>query len=252
MWESQASRHHPLGPGGAYPKPAIPGPAAGGAAGAHVHSGASRGELESCWLPWPHLASSVSDNPRHCGSLINTSKREHVLEGPLASGTSRFFWLSWARAALAKGRWGTAGQCVLGEACPLRPCSCSGNTSSSSALITLGEGPPPSEHMSEESSAASPRTPPGSPADNRGGSARKMSIGDIAPGNQSFALQKPLPSEAIGLLEEGAVWMRGTRSGPPPSDTPPRHGRSVMTGHTGVCIPRKDTSGEEARHSRKS
>lgn len=78
-----------------------------------------------------------------------------------------------------------------------------------------------------------------------------MSIGDIAPGNQSFALQKPLPSEAICLLEEGAVWMRGTQSSPPPSDTPPRQGHSVMIGHTWVCIPRKDTSGEEAGHSRK-
>lgn len=179
MQESQASQPHPRCPGGVYFRQGRPSPAAEGTAG--IRSGALRREIRAVGLYPPPLPGQAG----HCASEKHKPARTLPQGG---SGLPDLWvrWPGWPCAALAEGRPEDSGAG--------RP---AGTLRSAVACLLCGTPPLPrpsspwkrglhQEHMSEEPSAASPRAQPGSPADNHGGPARKMSAGDIAPGNQSW------------------------------------------------------------------
>lgn len=133
------------------------------------------------------LCLPIFDNSGYCVSK-NTSKQEHFPEGALALGTSGSFWLGWPRAASAEGRWEDHRAVRPAGALHASLCSCSEDCLLFLSPRHPGKGASTQRAQVREPSAAKPRAPPGSPADNHGGSARKMSMGDIAPGNRSLPL----------------------------------------------------------------
>lgn len=152
------------------------------------------------------LCLPVFDNSGHSVSK-NTSKQEPFPEGALALGTSGSFRLGWPRAASVEGRW-EGGRAV-------RPAG--------ALHASLSPLPQPSSprkrglHPASTSQRALCRQPTG-PARQPCRQPRRLCQESVNGRHRSWqpepAPLKPLPSEAICLLDEGVVWLRGTRSNP--------------------------------------
>ena len=166
--------HCCVGPESVHPQQASPIPGAE-ELGCYCHDSAHRGTLRRvCWvcLFTPGLASFCLRQLIHCARKKHTSDREHFFKGTLAFETACLFWPGWQR-------WFDHGSasvaCGKLTCCWPRPCS-------AGRLLFLGTSHPgkgllPSEHVAEEPSSDEPL---GSSADHHSGSAREMSMGNIA------------------------------------------------------------------------